>query len=160
VDRDIEKKLKQRKRDILIDLPGFINTLILLVNAGLPFPTAIEKVVREGAQGRPLYREFSCLLAELKAGKPLNQAYEDLAQRCKVAEVTRFVSTVLQNINRGGPDLVYVLKNLAQEAWEKRKDIAKKQGEEASSKLVIPMVMVFAAVAVIVLAPALMTMSR
>lgn len=159
-DKDLDKQIANRKRDILIDLPGFLNTLVLLVSAGLPFSGAVQKVVSDADVSRPLYRELSLVLAEQAAGKPIGQSYEDLAHRCKVPEITRLVSTIIQNLNRGGSDLVHILRLLAGEAWEKRKDIAKKQGEEASSKLVIPMVMVFLAVAIIVLAPAVITMSR
>jgi len=100
------------------------------------------------------------MLSEISAGKPAARAYEDMAFRCKVPEVTRFVSAVLQNLNRGNRDMVYVLRTLAQEAWDKRKDLARKQGEEASTKLVFPMVMVFVAIAIIVLAPAMQSMGR
>lgn len=158
-DRDLDKRLQQRKRDILIDLPEFINILALLVNAGLPVSGAVERIIRDANPEKPLNKELNCLLVDVVAGKPVSQAYEDFARRCRVPEVTRFVSTLLQNINRGGADLVYALRMMAQEAWEKRKDLARKQGEEAAAKLVLPMVMVFVAVAIIVIAPAVMTMS-
>jgi tight adherence protein C len=158
VDKELEKKVSQRKRQIIVDLPDFINTLALLINAGLQFTQGVDKIVKENNQKGPLYKELTILLTEVKAGKPISQAYEDMAQRCKVPEVTRFVSTIIPNLNRGRSDFVHVLRTLAQEAWAKRKDIAKKQGEEASSKLVIPMVMVFLAVSIIVLAPAVITM--
>lgn len=159
-DQDLQKKVKLRKESILIDLPGFLNSLVLLVSAGLPFGGAVQKVVGEASMERPLYRELSVVLAEQGAGKPISQSYEDLAHRCKVPEITRMVSTIIQNLHRGSGDLVHILHLLAQEAWERRKDIAKRQGEEASSKLVIPMVMVFLAVVIIVIAPAIITMSR
>lgn len=159
LDKELDKKINRRKRAILVDLPECINTLAVLITAGLPLTAAIQKITRDGSAHRPLYKEFRQLMVEINAGKPVNQAYEDFAQRCKVPEITRFVSAMLQNINRGNADLVYVLRILSQEAWEQRKDIAKKQGEEASSKLVLPMVMVFLAVAIIVLAPAMMSMS-
>lgn len=160
LDKELDKKIKTKKRDILIDLPELINTTVLLINAGLPFSQAMQKTVSDSDPERPLYKELNCLMAELNAGKPVNQAYEDLAQRCRVPEITRFVSMILQNLNRGNSDLVHVLRVLSQEAWERRKDIAKKQGEEASSKLVFPMVLVFVAVSIIVLAPAIITMNR
>jgi len=158
-DRDLDKKIRNRKRDILVCLPGLINNIAILVNAGLPLTAAIQKVVRDAGPGRPLYRELSYMLVDISAGKPVNRAYEDLARRCRMLEITRLVSTILQNLNLGSSDLVYVLRILAQEAWEKRKEVAKKQGEEAAAKLVFPMVMVFAAVSLIVIAPAVMTMS-
>lgn len=159
-DTQLEVKLRNKKRDILIDLPEFINTVTLLVNAGLPFTTAVKRIARGGEPDRPLARELKLLLAEIEAGKPANQAYEDFAHRCKVPEVTRFVSAVLQNLNRGNADLVHVLRVLSRDAWERRKDIARRQGEEASTKLVFPMVLVFIAIALIVLAPAVVTMSQ
>lgn len=159
-DAELDKKLKQKKRDIIIDLAGFINTLALMINAGLPFSAAVLKAVRDSDRERPLYKEVNFMLSEISAGKPAARAYEDMAFRCKVPEVTRFVSAVLQNLNRGNRDMVYVLRTLAQEAWDKRKDLARKQGEEASTKLVFPMVMVFVAIAIIVLAPAMQSMGR
>lgn len=158
-DKELEKKIKHRKREMLLDLPELINTLTLLINAGLPFARAMQKVVSERDFGRPLFRELSYTLAEINAGKPTFAAYEELAQRCKVHEITRLVSAILQNINRGSSDQVQVLKAMAAEAWEKRKEIARKKGEEASSKIVFPMVMVFLAISIIVLAPAMMTMA-
>lgn len=159
-DYAIVKQLEQRKRNFLIDLPVFLNTLVLLMNAGLPFSAAIARVVGENRSDRPLFKELRQVLAELDRGKPVTQSYEDLAFRCRVPEITRMVNAILQNIHRGGTSMVYVLMDLGQVAWEKRKDVAKKLGEEASTKLIFPMVMVFAAIAIIVLAPALATMSR
>lgn len=159
-DRNLETKLRRKKREMLVSLPGLINKIAILVNAGLPLTSAIQKVVRDAGQKDPLYRELSYLLADINTGKPVNRAYEDLARRCRMPEITRFVSTILQNLNRGSADLVHVLRILAQEAWEKRKEVARKQGEEAASKLVFPMVMIFAAVSLIVIAPAVMTMGR
>lgn len=158
-DKELDKKLIKKKRLILTDLPDFINTLALLINAGLPFTSAVQKIVRDSNTERPLYRELRCLLSDLEAGKPINQSYEDFSLRCRIPETTRFVSTVLQNLSRGSSDMVYVLRILAQDAWDKRKDVAKKQGEEAAAKLIFPMVLMFLAVTIIVLAPAIMSMS-
>lgn len=159
-DQGVEKKLETRKQEILIDLPVFLSTLVLLLGAGVPFTAAIQKVVHDGDQTRPLYKELNTVLMEISAGKPANQAYEDLAQRCRVPEITRFVSLLLQNLSRGSADLVLALRNLSQECWGRRKDVARKLGEEASSKLVIPMVLIFLAVGIIVLAPAIMGLSQ
>lgn len=160
VDKNLDYRMTSKKREILIDLPGFINRLTLLVNAGLNFNRAVEKILADNVGRSGLYRELGIVATEVKAGKPVNRAYEDFALRCGIPEITRFVSAVMQNLNRGGSDLVYVLKMIAQEAWEKRKDVARKQGEEASSKLIFPMVMIFLAVALIVLAPAMMAMAQ
>jgi tight adherence protein C len=158
-DRELDRKIEQRKRGILTDLPGYLNTLSLLLGAGLTYTAAVEKAVADADPGRPLYSELQLALAETRSGAPVSRAYENFSRRCGIPEVTRYASTVLQNINRGSADLSQVLSLLSQECWQKRKDIARKQGEEASSKLVFPMVMIFVAVSIIVLAPAIMAMS-
>lgn len=157
-DRNLDFKLKDRNQTILIELPEFINKVALLVNAGLTFNASVNRIVTEKDEPGPLYKELYFVISEINNGKEIKKSYEDFALRCRIPEITRFVSAVLQNINRGSNDFVSALRLMAQEAWEKRKDIAKKQGEEASSKLVFPMVMIFVAVAIIVLAPAMMTM--
>lgn len=156
----VAKQLEHRKRNFLIDLPVFLNTLVLLINAGLPFSAAFARAVRENDSDRPLFNELRQVLTDLDMGKPAAQAFEDLAFRCQVPEITRMVNAILQNLHRGGGSMVYVLMDLGQLAWEKRKDVARKLGEEASTKLIFPMVMVFMAITIIVLAPAVATMSR
>ncbi|HBV98710.1 MAG: hypothetical protein JL50_17220 [Peptococcaceae bacterium BICA1-7] len=158
-DRELEKKIEQRKRSILIDLPTFLNTISLLLGAGMTYTSSVEKAVADAGPGRPLYRELQVTLSEMQSGSPVSRAYQDLSRRCGIPEITRFASTVLQNINLGSADLAHVLSLLSQECWQKRKEIARKQGEEASAKLVFPMVMIFVAVSIIVLAPAIMAMS-
>lgn len=157
-DKNLDFKIKQRNQSILIELPEFINKVTLLVNAGLTLNAAVNKTVLEKSTTMALYKELKLVLNEVNNGKEITRAYEEFALRCRVPEITRFVSTVLQNVNRGSNELVVALRLLGQESWDKRKDVARKQGEEAASKLVFPMVMIFIAVAIIVLAPAVLTM--
>ena len=51
-----------------------------------------------------------------------------------------------------------LLKKEVEDAFEERKRIARKKGEEAGTKLLIPMVMMLAVVIAIVAVPALMSM--
>lgn len=157
-DKGLDVKIEQRKKEILIELPEFMNSIILLMNAGLSFHTALEKTLMDRVEKRALYRELHQLMSEIKSGKPMVQAYENLAQRCRVPEITRLVSAIIQNLNKGTDDFILNLKNFTHEAWAKRKEIARKQGEEAAAKLVFPMVMIFLAITMIVLAPAFFSM--
>ncbi|MDY0408533.1 hypothetical protein [Paracerasibacillus soli] len=42
--KDLEKKVKQRKESIIIELPEFVNKIILLVNAGIQFKAQSKNV--------------------------------------------------------------------------------------------------------------------
>lgn len=49
------------------------------------------------------------------------------------------------------------LQGQANEAWEVRKNVAKKEGEKASSKLLLPMGIMFMIIIIIVMLPAFMS---
>ena len=63
-----------------------------------------------------------------------------------------------QNLNKGTRGMQQLLKKEVEDAFEERKRIARKKGEEAGTKLLIPMVMMLAVVIAIVAVPALMSM--
>jgi len=71
-------------------------------------------------------------------------------------EVSIFATTVLLNYRRGGTDFVTALNRLSQELWQKRISLSRTLGEQASSKLVFPMVLIFIVVLIIIATPAIM----
>ena len=81
------------------------------------------------------------------------------ARRCKVKEVTKFVSVILMNLRRGGAEVVPVLKQQGAECWEMRKAAAKQMGEEASTKILLPLMIMFVGIILIVATPAVLSFS-
>ncbi|MGE5372158.1 MAG: type II secretion system F family protein [Solirubrobacterales bacterium] len=157
-DHELLTRLENRKRAILLDLPAVVSTLGLLLDAGMPLMTAIRKLIQDQAEERPLYRELTRVMIEVSGGKPTVQAFEDLAARCRLPELNRLVTIILMSLSRGNAEGSGALRSLAVEAWARRKDMVRRLGEEAGSKLVIPMAMVFSAIGLIVLAPAMLSM--
>jgi tight adherence protein C len=158
-DKQIDTRLKQRKRLIQMDFPDFLNTLVLMVNAGLTVSSAVNRIVKCSDKKRPLYMELFSVTNEINAGKPEMQAYEDFARRCRLQEVTMFVSTLLQNLKKGNDELVPILKLQANTCWEGRKLAARKLGEEASTKLLFPMMLIFVAIMAMVMTPAVLQLN-
>lgn len=159
MDRQIDKQIKQRKTLMQMDLPEFLNKLVLMVNAGLTVSSALSRIVKSSNTKRPLYEELKCVMNEMSAGKPEIQAYEDFARRCRLQEVTMFVSTLLQNLKKGNDELVPILKLQANTCWEGRKLAARKLGEEASTKLLFPMMIIFVAIMAMVMTPAVLQLN-
>ncbi|MDF2923398.1 MAG: type secretion protein [Paenibacillaceae bacterium] len=158
--QSLEVKVRQRKRLIVMELPELLNKLTLLINAGETIHQAIHRCAAAGAgQEHPLYREWEKLSRALQDNRPLTVAMEEFSRSCSVLEVSMFCTAVLINFRRGGSDFVAALQDLSHNLWERRKAMAKTIGEEASSKLVFPMVLLFCNVIVIVAAPALLMMS-
>lgn len=156
--RDLHKKVKLREQSILLELPELLNSIVLLVGAGENVQRAITRCVdsRGGDTSHPLYKELSLMTGEWDSGYSFQQAFENFSKRCAVQEVSLFTTTVLLNYRRGGNDFVLSLRDLSRMLWEKRKAISRTRGEQASSKLVFPMVVIFLIVIVLVGSPALM----
>lgn len=159
--RILQKRLLMRRRSMLLDLPELVNQVLLLTNAGETVQQSLLTIVGKNtdSRDRPLLNELRLAAGELKLNVSLSKALDDMQKRCGLQEVSLFVSTVLLNYKRGGDDLSVALRTLAKELWEKRKALTRTMGEEASSKLVFPMVLIFAAVLVIVASPAVMLMN-
>ena len=94
-DYELNSKIEKRRMSIQLEFPDFVNTLILLVNAGMTIPKAWEKIVAESKKTTPLYTELRVCLAEIGAGKSETVAYEEFGRRCKVKEVVKFVSVII-----------------------------------------------------------------
>jgi tight adherence protein C len=155
---DLHKKVKVREQNIMLELPELLNSIVLLVGAGETVQRAIIRCVEShrGDVNLPLYKELRIMISEWEGGYSFQQAFENFSKRCAVQEVSLFTTTVLLNYRRGGVDFVLSLRDLSRMLWDKRKAISRTRGEQASSKLVFPMVVIFLIVIVLVGTPAFM----
>lgn len=160
LDKSLDKKIDERRTKIRLEFPEFVNKLTLLVNAGMTIGKAWDKIVTDNKKTGPLYDELLRASAEISAGKPEAVAYEDFGKRCKIKEIMKFVSVIVLNLRKGGAEVVPTLQVQGTECWEMRKADAKRLGEEASSKIMLPLMMMFIGIIVIVATPALLSFTQ
>lgn len=160
LDKSLDSKIEKRRTEIRMEFPEFVNKLTLLVNAGMTISKAWEKITADNKKEGPLYDELMRASAEINAGKPEAVAYEDFGKRCKIKEIMKFVSVIVLNLKKGGAEVVPTLRVQGNECWEMRKAEAKKLGEEASSKIMLPLMMMFIGIIIIVATPAILSFSQ
>lgn len=152
----LSNKEKDRKNKILLELPELVNKIILLVNAGETVQQAIVRCVEmKGENDSPLYAELKVTVNKLTSNEPFGHVMNEFSKKCGIQEVSLFTTTVLLNYRKGGQDLIISLRELSTVLWEKRKSISRTKGEEASSKLVFPLILIFIAMMIIVGYPAI-----
>ncbi len=160
-DKDLYEKVDKRNRQMLLDYPEIIDKIILLLGAGMPLANAWQKIVQDykqkGAGKRYIYEEMIITSNELKLGKSEVVAYESFGRRVKLLPYLRFTSLLAQNIKKGSADLLKILEVEAVESFEERKELAKRIGEEAGTKLLFPMILMLLIVLVIVIVPAFLS---
>ena len=105
-----------------------------------------------------VYEEMQTTLHEMQSGISEAEAYERFGKRCGLTAYMKFGALLSQNLRKGSKGLGDMLRMEAIEAFERRKSMARRLGEEAGSKLLAPMLGMLAVVLIMVMVPAFMTM--
>jgi tight adherence protein C len=132
--RDYWLGVQTRKREALMmaEFPSLAELMALAVGAGESATGALDRVCR-CARGE-LAKEFSRILAETRAGKPLVEALQDFSARTDLSPLVRFVDGIIVAVERGTP-LADVLRAQAQDV----RDTAKRNLMESAGKKEIGM---------------------
>lgn len=157
VDGKINDQLKERREQLVSELPQMISKMALLVNSGMVTREAWKKISQAG-EG-VIYQEMRITVQDINNGMSEFAAYRDFGERCAVKEVKRFTSTMIQNLQKANSEVAYLLREMSDEMWEAKKNLAKQKGTAASSQLMIPTAIIFAGIMIIVMVPAFMNMS-
>lgn len=163
--RQLDHEVERRKRMILMRLPVFVNKLQLMLQAGLTLHSAFlraaesEALPGDGKEKHPFARQMDIAVNQLKNATPLFQVLDQLSRRCGMQEMTFFATALQMNARRGGDELAAALGLLSRELWEKRKNAVRKLAEEASAKMLFPLMLIFLAVLVAAGAPAIMQLN-
>ncbi len=155
----LEKKIEKRHRQVAMDMPDFTNELVILSGAGLTLRAAIIKVGREMAGDSPLYTALRKAVNKMENGATDEAALDVLVTQCNMPVMRRLVSVLLQNMQRGGTDVLNALREIGAELWTNRKAAARQMAEEVSTKMLFPMMLMLIAVILLVAAPAVMSMN-
>lgn len=163
--REKEKKqLAQRKKQLLLDHPGFVNQIMLLLSAGLTVRGAIERISeeyenkrRQGNSKRYLYEEIWGLCQDMRNGISEGAAIESFGKRCQVIPYIRFSAILCQSRKHGMAGIIQMLDSEARETFERRKEHVKRLGEEAGTKMLFPLLLMLVLVIGIIMIPAFLT---
>jgi tight adherence protein C len=149
-----------RLKNVNRRLPYGIDLLALAMGAGLDFPGAIRQVTeKSGDPEQPIVEEFTLILQSLQLGRTRTQALQEFAARVPTDTVLEFVGAVVQAEMRGNP-VVDVLRIQAEVSRRKRSVNAEEAASKAGVAMVGPLVLVFIAILLFIVAPIAMKLSE
>lgn len=159
----LRKQLRWRRYALERELPDLLDRIAMLLSAGLTLPLALERASAYAEEDTPLSFALAQRLRGQVAGSGVVQGMEavlmDLAVRCRSPAVSMSVSYLIQSMQKGSGELAEQLRQQAQQQRSERKHLARKQGEEASNLLLFPTILVFAAILLMLVAPAILDLS-
>ena len=148
----LSRKIEERRSMMLRSLPDILDLLVISVEAGLGFDSALSRVV--GTVPGPLSEEFFRMLQETRVGVTRRDAMRHLMERTDLDELRSFILSMMQ-AEAFGVTISRVLRVQADEMRIKRRQRAQEKAFAAPVKIVFPLVFcIFPALFIVLMGPA------
>lgn len=162
----LKKKAEDKREEQLrLDYSEIVSKLSLLMGAGMSGANAFIRISRDyteakkekGEHIRYGYEEIAAASNRIAAGVSESEAYAAFGRACRIHSYIKLASLMTQNVVKGTEGFRLVLRGEVTEAFAERKALARTRGEEAGTKLLMPMVMMLGVVLAIIIVPAFMS---
>jgi tight adherence protein C len=138
----VRRQRRQRVEQLEQDLPIALDLMATLSEAGLGFDAVLARLVQTRIGSRPLGQEFRTFQADLLAGRSRVQALRRLARRAEVSSTTLLVSSLVQ-AEQLGMGLADVLRRMADDLRDRRREKANAFAASLPVKLMLPLIACF-----------------
>lgn len=158
---------KRRKHQMLLDYPEIVSKLMVFIGAGMTIRLAWGNIVQDyeddlaqngsTATRRYAYEAMSQALAQLKTGANEGKVYHEFGRSCGLRQYMKLSGILEQNRKTGISNIRRILSEEMNQAWEERKNLARRLGEEAGTKLLGPLFIMLLIVMVMIVVPAMLS---
>ena len=160
--REKEKRERERISKMMSEYPEMVYRMAMLTGAGMSISGALRKIAGEYAAGKKekrdgekiLFAELLVTCREMEAGVPEAAAYQNMGIRCGLPCVAKFTALLHRYTRSGASGLKQALYEETEAALRERKECARRMGEEAGTKLLLPMTMMLIVVMAMIMMPA------
>ncbi len=160
-DRDLHDRYVQRQKRLREEYAELLHRIVLYMGAGMTIRGSLNQISREYISKKVqdsreviAFEELGYVCREIRTGVPEAEAYERFGQRTGLQEYIQLSTLLIQNLQKGSNALTERLREEAGKAQREYLQHCKKAGEEAQTKLLLPMVMMLVVVMLMILVPA------
>jgi tight adherence protein C len=151
----VRRRARVRLERIDDELPKLVDLLVVTVESGMSLSGSLQ-LAAQRVNG-PVGDELRLALQEQAMGLPTEQALANMLTRCESDGMRAFVRSIRQG-EALGVSIGQIMRSLADEMRQRRKARAEERAQKAPVKILFPLaVLIFPAIFVVVLAPALLT---
>ncbi|MGR3290200.1 MAG: type II secretion system F family protein, partial [Paracoccaceae bacterium] len=137
----VTKRQQTRQEEIINGFPDSLDMMLVCVEAGQSLDQSIVRVAGEIRSGFPaLADEYQMVAYEMKAGKDRIQVLRDMSERCGVADVSSFVTVLIQSASFG-TSIAEALRVYSSEMRDKRVMRAEEKANTLPTKMTLATMM-------------------
>ncbi len=163
---ETKQKNQKRERELLLDYADVLSKLMVLTGAGLTVRNSWERMVMDyeasleekKKKPRAAYEEMRHTYYQMQSGMAEGEAYQEFGRRCRLQPYLKLSGLLEQNRKSGTKNMRGILQAEMADALEQRKNLARRLGEEAGTRLLLPLFLMLGIVMVMIMVPAMMTM--
>lgn len=133
----INSSVEKRRKKIQSELPYLMEVLVVILEGGLAFDSAIQKICER--KTGPLYSEFHRYIQQVKMGSSKKEALTDMVKRVQLPEFESFVRAILQG-DKSGVSIVTTIKIQSEHLRSKQKQQWKEQAMKIPIKILFPLI--------------------
>jgi tight adherence protein C len=150
----LDRRLARRRNEHRVGFPDFMDLLVVCADSGLGMEASLERVGRELGDSYPsLCANIHMANLEIRAGRPMTDALEHLADRLGLEEARSF-ATLIQQSAELGSSITDALRVYSDDMRHKRLSRAEEKAYSLPAKLSVPMMIcIFPVIFVVILLP-------
>lgn len=160
----IKEQCIKRNQQMKADYPEIISKLLILIRAGMPVKSAWIWIVQDYQAQKTqnglvhfALEEMGAAIKDMENGVSEGQAYLRFGKQCEQHLYLKLGSLLEQNLKKGNSGISVLLEGERIQALEERRRQIRSDGELAGTKLMMPMMILFALVLFIIIVPSFMT---
>lgn len=156
-EHDLNRKWKIREESLEKEYSGIVTRLTLYLGAGMTVKDAWKrtaKLAERENENNFAVKEMLLACRELDSGIYETSCYEAFGRRCGRQEYVKLGTLLSQNLKKGNRELLKILRAEVWTAQENQKHMARRKGEEASTKLLGPMMLMLGMILMLIMIPA------
>lgn len=149
----MKKEVYRRKIEFYKEYPNFLNSLKLYLEAGLSLENSLSMYFSDNSPGYYL-KMIEGFILKVRIGENRKDILIELISLSRERVIINLLNYFIHFLDLGNKELGY-LNYLIDEAWKLKKGTIKKLAEEASAKMIFPMMLIFVGVIILVIVPSI-----
>lgn len=148
------------------DFPVIVHLLTLYMGAGLSFFSSVRRInhnyqsqKKENKKGKTkekyAFEKIIFMERQMNNGVSQKEACHNWGMQFKTDSYQKLSLILIQSFTKGAKEAAMLMETEEKEAFRKRVDRARKEGEEAATRLLFPMILLLGEVMLLVMYPAL-----